>query len=92
MVVQSDRPQCCCKWDLLAENAQFSAKELCYPNFKASCGYLEKFKLRHGVTDQNICGKEKSMDPDIVDIWGKRLPEICRGYEPKDLMGIKYFS
>lgn len=69
---------------LLQENALYFAQQLGYENFKASNGFLEKFRERHGIVGQVISGEEKGVDPDIVETWSNRLPDICRKYSMKD--------
>ena len=69
---------------ILQEKALYFAQELGYESFKASNGFLEKFKERQGISGQAVCGEEKSVDPDIVETWSERLPDICRSYSMKD--------
>ena len=69
---------------ILAEKAQYFAEKLGYDNFKASNGFLDRFKERQGITCQNVCGEEKSVDSTVVDTWAERLPDIFRSYGPRD--------
>ncbi|XP_054724897.1 tigger transposable element-derived protein 6-like [Uloborus diversus] len=48
---------------LLQEKAKEVADSLGLQNFKASNGWLEKFKLRHNVTFKTVCGKKNLVLP-----------------------------
>ena len=69
---------------LLGEKARYFADQLGYENFKASSGFLDRFKERQCISSQVISGKKKSVDPNVVETWSERLPDICRGYDPRD--------
>ena len=51
---------------LLAEKARYFAKQLDYGNVQANSGFLDRFKWWQGIRSQVICGKEKSVDPNIL--------------------------
>ncbi|CAF1614150.1 unnamed protein product [Rotaria magnacalcarata] len=54
-------------------------------DFKASNGWLEKFRIRHNIQHRIICGESAAVDPKTVDEWKKRLPSIIEQYDPNDV-------
>ncbi|CAF2766906.1 unnamed protein product [Rotaria sp. Silwood2] len=73
---------------LLQERARQIRQELGGPNaddFKASNGWLEKFRKRHGIQYRTICGESAAVDLTTVDEWKKRLSTIIDKYDPNDI-------
>ena len=54
-------------------------------DFKASNGWLEKFRIRHGIHHRTICGESAAVDPATTEEWRKRLPSIIEKYDPNDV-------
>lgn len=48
--------------------------------FKASAGWLGKWKSRYGVQQINICGEKLSADVDAVCIFKTEMDEYLKGY------------
>lgn len=84
--------------DLIRQQALFFAKKLepdgtspneAAPNetssFKASPGWLEKWKLRHNVSSRVISGESAAVDEDIVDDFCLRLPDLVEGFAPENI-------
>jgi len=63
------------------------AKSLQVDDFKASNGWLKKWKARHNIKRMTICGESSK----TADSWKERLPEIVQGYKPEDVLDIGYF-
>lgn len=70
---------------LVQEQAKKIAIENSVPDFKASNGWLESFKIRHNLTFSAISGESKDVDVDIVNTFREKLPELIEGYDPKDI-------
>jgi len=70
---------------ILKEKATQFAKELEHPEFKASEGWLEKFKSRNNIVFRKLCGESASVSETVCDEWKKSLNTIIEGYDPKDL-------
>ena len=73
---------------LLQERARQICQQLDGPkadNFKASNGWLENFRIRHGIQHRIICGESAAVDPTIVDEWKNRLGSIIDSYDPNDV-------
>ena len=61
------------------------AQDLKIEDFKASDGWLSKFKSRHGIKAKTISGEAKAVDIHVVQDWKEELPAILRDYEPSDV-------
>ncbi|CAF4683431.1 unnamed protein product, partial [Rotaria socialis] len=73
---------------LLQEQARQIRQQLGGSNagdFKASNGWLEKFRKRHGIQYRTINGESASVDPATVDEWEKRLVVMIDKYNPNDI-------
>ena len=53
--------------------------------FRASNGWLHRFRFRYNIYFKVISGEAAGVDPDIVDDWCSRLPVILADYEPCDV-------
>ena len=53
--------------------------------FHASNGWLNSFCARHQIKMANLHGESASVTPEAVEQWKEQLPEICCGYELKDI-------
>ncbi|CAF1308443.1 unnamed protein product [Didymodactylos carnosus] len=54
-------------------------------SFKASNGWLEKFRTRHNISHRIISGESSSVDVITVDDWIQRIPKIIDGHDLKDI-------
>ena len=52
-------------------------------DFKASEGWLKKWKLSYGIREKQISG-ESDVSEVTVGSWIERLRELCKGYHLKD--------
>ena len=72
---------------VLLKKANDFAEMLGITNFKASTGWLERFKERNGITFKKVCGESKSVDKTSTDMteWGNRLRQLLDQYSPDDI-------
>ncbi|GBM25899.1 Tigger transposable element-derived protein 6 [Araneus ventricosus] len=52
---------------------------------KAREGWLEKLRIRHNISFKQICGEEKSVNPNEITDWIIKLKSLLKGYDDKDI-------
>jgi hypothetical protein len=57
-------------------------------DFKASIGWLDKWKKRHNVLSYAICGESAVVNQETVLNWKQNLPEVCQGYNDADIFNM----
>ena len=72
----------------LLEKAQTIAECLGNRDFVGTNGWLEKWKQRYYVRRVAICGKSGDVSGVMVSSWEKRLTEIVRGYDKKNIYNL----
>ena len=78
---------------VLKEKALQFAKSLHLDDFRASDGWLNRWKSRHNVTFREVSGEEKSCTPEMTASWKEtHLPTIPSRYELKDIFNAVEFG
>ncbi|KAL1376343.1 hypothetical protein pipiens_004435 [Culex pipiens pipiens] len=71
---------------LIREKAKDFAGQLGFTEFKGSAGWLSKFAKRQNLAFKKLCGESASVDTNMCDDFKqKTLPDLVRGYDPKDI-------
>jgi hypothetical protein len=61
------------------------AKSLRNDQFKASIGWLDRFKKRHSIVWNRVCGDSKDVDEGVESEYKPKLLELISPYQPKSI-------
>ena len=56
--------------------------------FKASNGWLDRFKNRNGIKARSTSGEAGDVSQTTVDSWKERLPDTLQGWEPENIWNM----
>ncbi|GAB6028381.1 hypothetical protein CHUAL_002548 [Chamberlinius hualienensis] len=70
----------------LQDKAKYFAEQLKITNFKASNGWLEKWKSRHGISFRPVSSEEAAVDLTTVSNWfQEKWAQLSPDYSPTDV-------
>ena len=64
------------------------ATSLGLSDFKASSGWLMRFKNRHNIHGAVCSGESGAVDLTACDDWKEKIPELVQGYEARDIYNM----
>ena len=74
---------------LLLAKADALAAALNDVSFKATTGFIDRWKTRHGITFKKICGEERSVSPQDTEKWlNITLPQLLGRFSPEDVYNL----
>ena len=69
-------------------NINQSLKQPELDSFKATEGWLDKWKLSHGIREKQISGESLDVSKTTIESWMERIKELCKGYDHKDNLNM----
>ena len=73
---------------MIQEQARMYAKDLQLTDFKASNGWLARFKFRHNIGAATLSGERASVDLLTVETRRERLPQITKYFALRDIYNM----
>jgi hypothetical protein len=71
---------------MLAEKARKFEDQLNILDFKASNGFIDRFKKRHGISFYQVAGEAADADANAAKDWKEKvLPTLLQRYAPEDV-------
>lgn len=73
---------------IIKEKAKTFAAKLGVNGFKASDGWLTKFKRKHQMKFKTISGESAAVDQELVGLWKEQLPSILIDFDADDIFNL----
>ena len=73
---------------MLQEKTKRANEELGDATFKASNGWLDRFKKRYNITSKVIRGEAGGISEETVASWKERLTSILSGYSTENFLNM----
>ena len=73
---------------MLQEKTKQANEELGDATFKASNGWLDRFKKRYNITSKVISGEAGGISEDTLKSWREHLPSILSGYSTENVLNM----
>ena len=74
---------------LLLAKADALAAALGDTSFKATTGFIDRWKTRHGIIFKKVCGEERDVLPHDAENWlSITLPELLGRFLPEDVYNL----
>ena len=71
--------------DLLIHQAKLIAASKNVDNFKASKGYVERFKSCYNIAFKKLHGEGAAVKTEVVYDWFAKIPHLIAEYGPNDI-------
>ena len=72
----------------MCEKARQIAAKLGCDNFKASNGWLDRWKKQYDIHKMKINGESGDVAGETITSWKERIPELLRGYSAENVWNI----
>ena len=73
---------------ILIEEAKEILEKLSIQEFKASNGWLDRWKKKHNIKQLKVCGESGDVSGATIASWKERLPHILNGYSAHNIWNL----